>query len=46
MTIPGNRPFFCGARQRAITVRGGECFFVPGINGVKCRAAAAASGAA
>jgi len=35
-----------GEMQRAVTVKGGEYFFVPGINGLEFLAAAAASGAA
>jgi Dyp-type peroxidase family len=46
MTVPGNPPFFLGPLQRVVTVRGGEYFFVPGINGLQFIAAAAASGAA
>jgi hypothetical protein len=46
MTIPGNPPFFLGPLQRAVTVKGGEYFFVPGVNGLEFLAAAAASGAA
>jgi Dyp-type peroxidase family len=46
MTIPGNPPFFVGPLERAVTVRGGEYFFVPGLNGLGFRAAAAGGGAA
>jgi Dyp-type peroxidase family len=46
MTIPGHPPFFLGPLQRVVTVRGGEYFFVPGVNGLEFLAAAAASGAA
>lgn len=43
MTVPGNPPFFLGPLQRMVTVRGGEYFFVPGINGLEFLASAAAS---
>lgn len=45
MTVPGNPPFFIGPLQRVVTVRGGEYFFVPGINGLEFMASAAGSGA-
>jgi Dyp-type peroxidase family len=45
MTIPGNPPFFVGPLQPVVTVKGGEYFFVPGINGLEYLAAAAGSGA-
>jgi Dyp-type peroxidase family len=45
MTIPGNPPFFLGPLARVVTVRGGEYFFVPGINGLEYLAATAASAA-
>jgi len=45
MTVPGNPPFFIGPLQRVVTVRGGEYFFVPGINGLQFLASAAGSGA-
>jgi Dyp-type peroxidase family len=45
MTVPGQPPFFFGPLQRVVTVRGGEYFFVPGINGLEFIASAAASGA-
>jgi Dyp-type peroxidase family len=45
MTIPGNPPFLFGPLQRVVTVRGGEYFFVPGINGLEFLAAVAGSGA-
>jgi Dyp-type peroxidase family len=45
MTVPGNPPFFVGPLQRVVTVKGGEYFFVPGINGLQFLASAAASGA-
>ena len=34
MTIPGRPPHFVGPLSRVVTVRGGEYFFVPGINGL------------
>ena len=43
MTIPGNPPFFVGPLQRVVTVKGGEYFFVPGMNGLEFLASAAAS---
>ena len=46
MTIPGNPPFFLGPLRRAVTVKGGEYLFVPGINGLEFLAATAASGLA
>ena len=46
MTVPGNPPFFLGPLQRVVTVKGGEYFFVPGINGLQFLAAAAGSRAA
>ena len=46
MTIPGDPPFFLGPLQRVVTVKGGEYFFVPGVNGLEFMASAAASGAA
>lgn len=46
MTVPGNPPFFIGPLQRVVTVRGGEYFFVPGVNGLEFLASAAAGGAA
>lgn len=45
MTVPGNPPFFVGPLQRVVTVKGGEYFFVPGINGLEFLVSAAASGA-
>jgi Dyp-type peroxidase family len=45
MTIPGNPPFFFGPLQRVVTVKGGEYFFVPGVNGLEFLASAAGSGA-
>lgn len=35
MTIPGEPPFFVGPLSRVVTVRGGEYFFTPGINGLR-----------
>jgi len=46
MTIPGKTPFLLGPLERFVTVRGGEYFFVPGINGLQFLAAAAGRGAA
>jgi Dyp-type peroxidase family len=46
MTIPGSPPFFLGPLERVVTVKGGEYFFVPGINGLQFLAAAAGGGAA
>ncbi|HSP10542.1 MAG TPA: Dyp-type peroxidase [Candidatus Dormibacteraeota bacterium] len=46
MTVPGNPPLFIGPLQRVVTVKGGEYFFVPGINGLEFIASAATSGAA
>lgn len=46
MTIPGRPPFFLGPLDRVVTVRGGEYFFAPGINGLVFLAAAAGGGAA
>jgi Dyp-type peroxidase family len=46
MTIPGDPPFFLGPLSRVVTVKGGEYFFVPGINGLQFLAAAAGGGAA
>ena len=43
LTVPGNPPFFVGPLQRAVTVKGGEYFFVPGVNGLEFLANAAAS---
>ncbi len=34
MTIPGDPPFFFGPLSRVVTVRGGEYFFCPGMNGL------------
>src|SRR5206468_3909924 len=46
MTVPGDPPFFIGPLERVVTVKGGEYFFVPGINGLQFIAAAAGGGAA
>jgi hypothetical protein len=46
MTVPGNPPYFIGPLQRAVTVKGGEYFFVPGINGLEFLASAAVSATA
>ena len=43
MTVPGNPPFFLGPLQPVVTVRGGEYFFVPGINGLEFLASASGS---
>jgi Dyp-type peroxidase family len=41
MTIPGEPPFLLGPLSRMVTVRGGEYFFVPGVNGLHYLAGAA-----
>jgi Dyp-type peroxidase family len=46
MTVPGQPPFFLGPLSRVVTVKGGEYFFVPGLNGLHFLAAAAGGGAA
>ncbi|MGZ4180226.1 MAG: Dyp-type peroxidase [Solirubrobacteraceae bacterium] len=46
MTVPGSPPFFVGPLSRVVKVKGGEYFFVPGINGLRFIAAAAGGGAA
>jgi len=46
MTVPGESPFFLGPLSRVVSVKGGEYFFVPGINGLQFLAAAAGGGAA
>jgi Dyp-type peroxidase family len=46
MTVPGEPPFFLGPLSRVVTVKGGEYFFVPGVNGLQFLAAAAGGGAA
>ena len=35
MTVPGRPPFFAGPLSRVVTMRGGEYFFAPGINGLR-----------
>jgi len=35
MTVPGAPPFFVGPLSRVVTVRGGEYYFTPGINGLR-----------
>ena len=35
MTIPGRPPFFVGPLSRVVTMRGGEYYFAPGINGLR-----------
>jgi len=39
MTVPGSPPFFVGPLSRVVTVRGGEYFFCPGMNGLRFLAA-------
>jgi Dyp-type peroxidase family len=39
MTVPGEPPFLLGPLSRVVTVRGGEYFFCPGINGLRHLAA-------
>src|SRR5204863_6474718 len=39
MTVPGDPPYFLGPLARVVTVRGGEYFFVPGVNGLNYLAA-------
>jgi Dyp-type peroxidase family len=39
MTIPGEPPFLAGPLSQVVTVRGGEYFFCPGINGLRHLAA-------
>ena len=47
MTVPGEPPFLLGsALARGHASKGGEYFFVPGINGLQFLAAAAGGGAA
>ena len=46
MTVPGEPPFFIGPLARTVSVKGGEYFFVPGINGLQYLAAVAGGGAA
>jgi hypothetical protein len=35
MTIQNRPPFFLGPLPRLVTVRGGEYFFVPGVEGLR-----------
>jgi Dyp-type peroxidase family len=35
MTVPGNPPFLLGPLSRMVTMRGGEYYFTPGINGLR-----------
>jgi Dyp-type peroxidase family len=35
MTVPGKPPFFLGPLSRVVTMRGGEYYFTPGINGLR-----------
>jgi hypothetical protein len=35
MTVPGRPPFFMGPLSRVVTMRGGEYYFAPGINGLR-----------
>ena len=46
MTVPGRPPFFMGPLSRVVSPRGGEYFFVPGINGLQFLSAAAGGGTA
>jgi Dyp-type peroxidase family len=46
MTVPGRPPSFLGPLSRVVSVKGGEYFFVPGINGLQYLAAAAGGGVA
>ena len=39
MTVPGSPPHLLGPLSRVVTVRGGEYFFCPGINGLRHLAA-------
>ena len=39
MTVPGRPPFFYGPLSRVVTMRGGEYYFAPGINGLRQLAA-------
>jgi Dyp-type peroxidase family len=39
MTIPGQPPFLAGPLSQVVTVRGGEYFFCPGVNGLRHLAA-------
>ena len=44
MTVPGRPPCFVGPLSRVVTVRGGEYFFTPGLNGLHHLAAMAGQG--
>jgi Dyp-type peroxidase family len=46
MTVPGSPPFFLSPLSRVVHTKGGEYFFVPGVNGLQFLAAAAGGGAA
>ena len=46
MTVPGRPPSFIGPLSRVVSVKGGEYFFVPGINGLQYLASAAGGGVA
>jgi len=46
MTVPGRPPSFLAPLSRVVSVKGGEYFFVPGINGLQYLAAAAGGGVA
>jgi Dyp-type peroxidase family len=46
LTVPGRPPFFLGPLSRVVTVKGGEYFFVPGVNGLHFLAAAGGGAAA
>jgi hypothetical protein len=35
MTVQGQPPFFMGPLSRVVTMRGGDYYFAPGINGLK-----------
>ena len=35
MTVPGQPPFFMGPLSRVVTMRGGDYYFAPGINGLR-----------
>jgi Dyp-type peroxidase family len=39
MTVPGRPPFFLGPLSRVVTMRGGEYYFTPGVNGLRHLAA-------
>jgi Dyp-type peroxidase family len=46
MTVPGHPPFLLGPLSRVVTVKGGEYFFAPGLNGLHFLTTAAGGGAA